>query len=92
MPGLRSPRVVELTVELRATLVQLTRRPTVVAGLARRARIVLLAADGLAIRQIAPIVGMDHKGVRRWLDRFRAQGVDGLADRPRPGRPRVFPP
>ncbi len=92
MPGLRSPRVVELTAERRTTLVHLTRRPTVAAGLARRARIVLLAADGLAIRQIAPLVGLDPKGVRRWLDRFRAQGVDGLADRPRPGRPRVFPP
>ena len=92
MPGLRSPRVVELNAELRATLIRLTRRPTVAAGLARRARIVLLAADGLAIRQIAALVGTDPNGVRRWRDRFRAQGVDGLAERPRPGRPRAFPP
>lgn len=92
MPVLRSPRVVELTAEVRATLVQLTRRPTVAAGLARRARIVLLAADGLAVRQIAPLVGVDRNSVRRWLDRFRAQGVDGLTERPRPGRPRAFPP
>lgn len=92
MPGRHSPRVVELTTENRATLVQLTRRPTVAAGLAQRARIVLLAADGLPIRQIAPTVGVDRNVVRRWLDRFRAEGVDGLTDRPRPGRPRAFSP
>ncbi len=92
MPGLRSPRVVDLTTEGRAALVRLTRRPTVAASLARRARIVLLAADGLPLRQIARRVGMDHKGVRLWLDRFRAAGVDGLPDRPRSGRPRAFSP
>jgi len=92
MAALRSPRVVDLTVEGRATLVQLTRRPSVAAGLAQRARIVLLAADGLPLRQIAPTVGVDRNVVRRWLDRFRAEGLDGLPDRPRPGRPRVFSP
>ncbi len=92
MPGLRSPRAVELTAEVRATLVQFTRRPTVAAGLARRARIVLLAADGLAVRQIAARVEVDRNVVRTWLDRFRAQGVDGLQDRLRPGRPRAFSP
>jgi transposase len=84
--------VIELTAEVRAHLHRLTRRSSVAAGLARRARIVLLAADGLAVRQIAPQVGVDRNVVRTWLDRFRQQGVDGLTDRPRPGRPRVFPP
>jgi winged helix-turn helix protein len=92
VPGRRSPRVVELTTEGRAALVRLTRRPTVAAGIARRARIVLLAADGLPLRQIARQVELDHKGVRRWLDRFRAAGLAGLADRPRSGRPRTFSP
>ncbi len=92
MPGRRSPRVVDLTVEVRASLVHLTRRPSVAAGLARRARMVLLAADGLAVRGIAAQVGVDRNVVRTWLDRFRAQGVAGLADRPRLGRPRVFSP
>jgi len=91
MPGLRSARVIDLTAAGRAALVRLTHRPSVAAGLVRRARIVLLAAEGLPIRQIARRVGMDHKGVRTWRDRFRVQGVDGLADRPRSGRPRAFP-
>jgi predicted ArsR family transcriptional regulator len=92
MPALRSPRVVHLTAEARAALVRLTRRSTVAAGLAQRARIVLLAADGLPVRQIAPTVGVDRNVVRTWLDRFRAEGLAGLTDRPRPGRPRAFPP
>ncbi len=92
MARLRSARVVDLTAEGRAALVRLTRSPTVAAGRGRRARVVLLAADGLPLRQIARQVGMDHKGVRLWLDRFRADGLDGLADRPRSGRPRTFSP
>jgi predicted ArsR family transcriptional regulator len=92
MPALRSPRVVDLTEEVRAALVRLTRSSSVAAGVARRARIVLLAADGLAVRQIAPTVGVDRNVVRTWLDRFRAEGVAGLTDHPRPGRPRAFPP
>ncbi len=92
MPGLRSPRVVELTADVRTTLVRWTRSPSIAAGLARRAQIVLFAADGLPVRQIAAWVGVDRNVVRTWLDRFRAHGIDGLADRPRPGRPRAFPP
>ncbi len=92
MPGPRSPRVVELTTALRMALERVTRRPTASAGLARRARIVLLAADGMPLRQIAQRLGMDRHGVRTWVDRFRSEGVDGLRDRPRPGRPRVFSP
>ncbi len=92
MAQLRSPRIVDLSAEARVTLVRWTRSPSRAAGLVRRAQIVLLAADGLPVRQIATRVGVDRNVVRTWLDHFRAQGVDGLADRPRPGRPRAFPP
>jgi hypothetical protein len=92
MPGPRSPRGVVLAPETQAALVRLTRSPSVEAGLARRARIVLLAADGVPIRHIGPRVGVDRKVVRDWLDRFRARGLDGLRDRPRPGRRAVFSP
>lgn len=92
MPGPRSPRVVDLTPEIRARLVHLTRSPSVEAGLARRARIVLLAAEGVPLRHIGPRVGVDRNVVRDWLDRFRAHGRAGLHDRPWPGRAPVFPP
>ena len=92
MSGPRSARVPLLTLETRGRLVQLTRSPSAPAGVARRARIVLLAADGVPLRQIAPRVGCDRNVVRDWLDRFREQGLTGLEDRPRPGRARAFSP
>ncbi len=92
MPGPRSRRMVALTADMEAALVRLTRSPSVAAGVARRARIVLLAADGTPLRHIGPRVGVSRTVVRDWLDRFRADGLAGLQDRPRPGRPRSFSP
>ena len=88
MPGPRSPRQIALGPDTRAALSHLARSPSVEAGLARRARIVLLAADWVPLRHIGPRVGV----VRDWLDRFRSQGLAGLRDRPRPGRRPVFSP
>ena len=92
MPGPRSPRVIEVPAEVRATLVRWSRSTSVAAGLARRARIVLLAAEGVPLRHIGPQVGVSRTVVRDWLDRFRQRGLAGLEDLPRPGRPRRFPP
>lgn len=92
MPGPRSPRVIALSEGARVELIHLTRSPSVAAGLARRARIVLLAAEGVPVRHIGPRVGVSRTVVRDWLDRFRARGLAGLQDRPRSGRPRTFSP
>jgi transposase len=53
----------------------------------RRALIVLLAADGVPSRQISERVGMHESHVAMWCQRFRAEGLGGLEDRPRPGGP-----
>jgi hypothetical protein len=92
MSGPRSPRVVELSDDDRAALEALTRRTTVAAGLLRRARIVLVAADGVPLDRIAREVGADRMTVRTWVDRYRIGGLAALRDRPRPGRPRTFSP
>ena len=92
MSGPRSARVVDLSDQERATLETLTRRTTVAAGLVRRARMVLLAADGMPLDRIAREVGADRTIVRTWVDRYRAGGLAALQDRPRPGRPRTFSP
>ena len=92
MPGPRSPREIVLAPDTQPALVHLTRSPSVPAGVARRARIVLLAAAGVRLRHIGPRVGVDRNVVRNWLDRFRTHGLAGLQDRLRPGRRRVFPP
>ena len=92
MSGPRSARVVTLSVEERAALEALTRRTTVAVGLVRRARMVLLADDGMPLDQIARTLGADRTIVRTWIDRYRAGGLAALQDRPRSGRPRTFPP
>ncbi len=92
MSGPRSLRVVELSDPERAALEALTRRRTMAFGLVRRARMVLLAADGMPLDRIAREMGADRTIVRTWVDRYRDGGLDALQDRPRPGRPRTFSP
>lgn len=64
------------------------RSSSVRAGLAQRARIVLLAADGVANVRIAQLVGVSVPTVTAWRNRYQADGLAGLEDRDRPGRPR----
>jgi transposase len=70
----------------RGRLEALTRSPSVRAGLATRARIVLLAADGVANTDIADQTGTSRPTVLKWRNRYTDCGVDGLDDDPRPGR------
>jgi DNA-binding CsgD family transcriptional regulator len=68
----------------REELSRLTRAPSVRAGLAQRARIVLLAADGVSNTAIAELVGASRPTVIGWRERYRAKGVAGLDDEQRP--------
>jgi transposase len=54
----------------------------------RRARMIAHSWDGLRTTQIAERLGCHPQTVRERLHRFNAAGVDGLGDRPGPGRPR----
>lgn len=80
-------RTISVTVEDRDLLERLVRAPTTPSGLSRRARAVLLMADGMAGTEIATRTGYTPVQVSRIRARFAAEGVDGLADRPRSGRP-----
>jgi transposase len=54
-----------------------------------RAQMVFLAAEQkLKVPQIATIVRESEATVLRWLKRYRAEGLNGLHDAPRSGRPR----
>lgn len=92
MSGPRSARVVEVSDDERAALEAVRRRTTVAAGVQRRARMVVLAADGVPLDRIARAVGADRMTGRTWVDRYRAGGLAGLQDRPRSGRPRTSSP
>ncbi len=53
-----------------------------------RALMVLLSAErGMVAAEIGAVVRQDEETVRRWLGRYQAEGVEGLADAPRPGVP-----
>jgi transposase len=69
-------------------LEQLVRSTTAPAGVVSRARLVLLASDGVANQDIAVQVGMSRPTVNRWRARYAESGIAGLADERRPGRPR----
>lgn len=56
----------------------------------KRARIVLLAADGMASRAIAREVGVMPGVASVWRNRFAEAGIKGLEDKPRPGATRVY--
>ena len=58
----------------------------------QRAEVVLLAANGVTGRQIAPEVGLSEQAVCKWRRRFVDAGIEGLDDAPRSGRPLVYGP
>jgi putative transposase len=60
-------------------------------GLVQRARLVLFAADGLANKAIAEKLSLSQQSVSMWRQRFLKQGLRGLHDELRPGRPRSVP-
>jgi len=68
------------------------RRQTTPVGLAKRARAMLLLADGHHVSETATRVGMQRRHLYKWIKRFRDLGVSGLRDGKRPGRPPVFSP
>ena len=71
------------------TLRQWSRSSSIRAGLAERAKILLLAAEGLSNTQIAQQLGCSRPTVILWRRRYAQTGLDGLADKPRPGRPQT---
>jgi transposase len=80
----------ELTSEERKTIARWRYARTVSAGLRERATIIALAADGWHAPAIAVEIHLDDETVRRWIKRFNEQGIEGLKERPRSGRPAVY--
>ena len=69
-----------------------TRKYTLPYFQVQRAKIVLLAAEGLENDDIACRLDTPRKVVWFWRKRFFEKRVEGLDDLPRSGRPRAFPP
>jgi transposase len=87
-----SPFIVSLTDADREALKARVRAATTPQRDVLRARIVLAADGGDANAQIARDLGVHVDTVRKWRRRYCTDGLDGLRDRPRPGRKPVFTP
>jgi transposase len=78
-----------ITPDDRGELRRWARSSQLPAVLVQRARILLLAADGMSNTEIAERVGVSRPTVIACRRRYTRRGLDGLPDRPRPGRPQT---
>lgn len=81
---------IQLSRKEKRLLLEMTRQQRIEARLYRRARMVLLAAAGESISEIARQMGTCRIRVYDWLARFGRYGVEGLEDQPRCGRPQLI--
>lgn len=83
----RTP-VIQISAEDRQELLSWLRSSRTPKSLAERARIVLLSGQGEPIGSIAEKVGVDRRTVYKWRRRYGQEGLAGLRDQKRSGRPR----
>ena len=80
---------IELSEDERAELERVVRAGTSERRLVERAQIVLCAAEGRSAKRISEALGCSPNTAKKWRTRFEGQGLEGLCDLPRPGKPLV---
>ena len=88
----KSPYYIVLSERERNELSRRASKYTLPYFVVTRAKIILLAAEGLENDEIAKRLNTPRKVVSIWRKRFFEERLSGLEERPRPGRPPVFPP
>ena len=83
---------IELSGRDRCELERRAGTPTLPYRDVQRARLILYAAAGMQDKDIAVRCDCHPEVVSKWRRRFCEQGIEGLRDKPRAGRPRRFPP
>jgi transposase len=83
-------RLRPLTADEMDMIQRLAHSRTEPARLVERARMIWLAHQGQQVPAIARELRLCHATVRSWLKRFNAQGLAGLEEAPRPGRPATY--
>jgi transposase len=84
----RPKRPLVLTDDEQERLQSLAHRARSQPVLARRARVILASAQGLANKGVAKQVRCSVGMVNKWRSRFLKKRLEGLYDEPRPGAPR----
>jgi len=88
----KSPYEIQLSSDERRELERLARKYTAPYCDVMRAKIVLLASEGLSNGEIAERLDMPRQVVSKWRQRYYAEREEGLADRARWGRRPTFSP
>jgi winged helix-turn helix protein len=88
----QSPFTIHLSRKEREILARRARKYTLPYFEVLRAKMILLAAAGRSNDEIASALSVGRDVVSLWRKRFFHERIPGLEERPRPGRPRVFPP
>ena len=88
----KSPYRLLLTIDERKQLLATSRKYTSPYCEVMRAKIVLLAAEGLSNKQIGQQLDLPRQIVSKWRKRFFEKRLAGLQEQPRRGRPAAFPP
>ena len=78
---------IEIAPEDRPVLEKWARSRVTERRLCDRARMVLMAAEGRPAAEIAARVGCSDETAKRWRSRYEREGLDGLRDLPKTGRP-----
>jgi len=86
----RKAAKVTLSKEEKVKIEKRLRKRTEENGIAIRLKIVLLAFDELETQEIAKRLGISKKAVCKWRNRYAKEGLSGLEDRKRTGRPWKF--
>ena len=86
----RQAAAIELTEQERELLQSWVRSGTTQQRLVFRARMILMASEGLATTEIARQLGCNPSTVSKWRQRFARQRIAGLQDAPRSGKPRRY--
>lgn len=84
----RTHEIYEISESDKEALATLLRSPKTPQSVARRARIVLLSAEGKTVDGIAQTMSASVRSIYEWRRRFKAAGLDGLRDLPRSGQPK----
>lgn len=79
------PRVIQLSAAQRIELEQRYRTSSN-STISRRCHIILLKSQPRTSKEVAEIVGTNQISVNQWLDRYEAEGIEGLKTRPGRGR------
>ncbi len=92
MRGRKSKLLIEIPAATQQVMEGLCRAQKTPVGLVRRVEGILLLHQGRTFVDAAKGAGLAERHLRKWAKRFKQDGLDGLYDKGRPGRPPKFSP